>query len=170
MNSTNLKDFFHDIANKYKNGIPDPTSEETIENLRMNAEMIEMILNNIKKIKEKKERIEKLKESIQARRELISQFTEFILGVNEKFTHLHHQATRDNVNVYSPYNNTKPISSQDILKYAKTISYTLQPPRNYIENSPLPNNFVYPFPIEDVIARSYLYFNSRVDGKVKKES
>jgi len=128
-----------------------------------------MILQQIRTIRQKKEQMLQLETNIKVRNELITEFTEIISNLSEQFKQLTINSTKENCYLYSPYNNTKPLSSQEILNYAKKISHSLQAPKKYVPDSVLPANFVLPFPTEDNIYRSYAYYNSRTDGKAPQK-
>jgi hypothetical protein len=165
MSNQNLRRYFSEIQDKFAKGIKDP-DEHLVEQIKMDIELLKMISDRIGEIKKKKQAIADVQTTIKARSALIAEFTELISSMSDQFKNLTEQATKKNCFLYSPYNNTKPLSSFDILNYAKKISHSLQAPKNYETGAPIPINFVLPFPTEDVIVRSYLYYNSRTDGKV----
>ncbi len=165
MSNANLRRFFSDINEKFSKGFQD-LDEHTVDQVKMDVELLRMILQQIRTIRQKKETMLQLETNIKVRNELITEFTEIIANLSEQFKQLTLKSTKENCYLYSPYNNTKPLSSHEILNYAKKISHSLQAPKKYIPDSVLPANFVLPFPTEDNIFRSYAYFNSRTDGKV----
>jgi len=165
MSNTNLRKFFSDIHDKFSKGFKD-FDENTHEQIKMDIELLRVILEQIRSIKRKKETIAQLQVSIKAKNDIIAEFTEFISTIADQFKALEDQTTKNNCYLYSPYNNTKPLTSPEILNYAKKISHSLQAPKKYVPDTLLPANFVLPFPTEDNVFRSYLYFNSRTDGKV----
>ena len=165
MSNANLRRFFSDINDRFSKGFKD-FNDNTHEQIKMDIELVQVILEQIRSIKRKRETIAQLQVSIKAKNDIIAEFTEFISTISDKFKALEQQSNKDNCYLYSPYNNTKPLTSLEILNYAKKISHSLQAPRGYVPDTMLPANFVLPFPTEDNVFRSYLYFNSRTDGKV----
>jgi hypothetical protein len=116
-------------------------------------------------MREKKARIDLLKKKINERRELIREFTELVVSSSENMKDFKKNTVAKNSFILSPFNNTKPISSREILDYAKTISFTLQgPPDDDINKNW--SHFGLPMPTDEILRSSYLHFTSRNDGKV----
>lgn len=171
MNNTYIKEFLEKIGKKFKERAPDPYSEEFIGNLKLEQDMIDMAINHFKKVKKKKEKIQNLKKSLEERKNLIKEFNSFLLDSTEKLQEFNKQKDSDKTNIYSPFNNTKPLSSFDILEYASTIAPTIHAPRGRKNEDENPPAFSWPVPWPDFeinAQKNILAYNSTQTGKVYK--
>ena len=107
----------------------------------MDIEVMEMTRDHVKSLKEKRKAIKELEAKIAKRKELTKRLTEFVLKVQDGMELFNKQSKSKKTNFYSPFNNQKDLSSQEILLYASKISDNIQGPRKLLEDGRTPLYF-----------------------------